>query len=46
MSRQDTRISAEAWDDLRDEYIEAGGEDASDQQLAQMLRQKMTEVEG
>lgn len=46
MSRFDSIVSAGAWEDLRDQYEEAGGEDASDHQLAEILRQKMIEVEG
>lgn len=46
MSRMDSIVSAEAWDDLHDQYVEVGGEDASDHQLAEILRQKMIEVEG
>lgn len=45
-SRADTRVSAEAWDDLRDQYQQAGGEEAEDYELAEILRRKMIEVEG
>lgn len=42
----DSAISAGAWNDLRDQYEQVGGEGASDFQLAEILRQKMHEVEG
>lgn len=41
-----TAVSAEAWDDLHDEYVDAGGEEAPDRTLANLLRQAMNEVEG
>ena len=46
MSRWDTLVSSGAWEDLRREYREAGGEDADDHTLAEILRLKMIEVEG
>lgn len=46
MARWDTTISAGAWDDLKARYRELGGEEASDFDLAELLRQKMNEVEG
>lgn len=46
MTRIDSMISAEAWDDIHDRYEEAGGEDADDHTLAEILRRKMIEVEG
>jgi hypothetical protein len=42
----DKAVSAGAWDDLVEKYKEAGGEDADDHTLAEMLRLKMIEVEG
>lgn len=45
-SKFDNLISAGAWNDLRDEYSQAGGEDADDFRLAEILRVKMNEVEG
>ena len=44
--RVDTIVSAGAWDDLKTQYDEAGGEDADDHTLAEILRRKMIEVEG
>lgn len=41
-----TALSAEAWEDLHFQYKEAGGEEASDHDLAEILRKKMEEVEG
>jgi hypothetical protein len=35
-----------AWNDLVKRYREVGGEEASDFELAELLRQKITEVEG
>lgn len=46
MNRYDTLISAEAWERLVTKYEEAGGEDADDHTLAEMLRSEMIEVEG
>lgn len=46
MPRWDTLVSKEAWDDLAAQYREAGGEDADDHALAEILRRKMIEVEG
>lgn len=46
MSRWDSMVSAGAWDDLRDQYAELGGEEATDFELAELLRRKMGEVEG
>lgn len=34
MSRYDSIVSAGAWTDLHDQYVEAGGEDADDNTLA------------
>lgn len=42
----DTMVSKEAWNSLVEEYREAGGEDADDYTLAEMLRQKIQAVEG
>lgn len=42
----DSIVSAGAWNDLVKRYREAGGEEADDFNLAEMLRQKMSEVEG
>lgn len=46
MSRWDTAVSSGAWDDLVARYRELGGEEASDFDLAELLRQKIAEVEG
>jgi hypothetical protein len=46
VSRWDTTISAAAWNDLVARYRDVGGEKASDFELAELLRQKVTEVEG
>lgn len=46
MSRWDSAVSVEAWNDLVARYRDAGGEKASDFELAELLRQKVTEVEG
>lgn len=46
MSRWDTLISSGAWEDLAKQYKEAGGENADDNTLAEILRRKMIEVEG
>lgn len=46
MGRFDTLVSAEAWNFLREQYEEAGGADADDHTLAEILRRRMTEVEG
>lgn len=46
MPRWDTMVSAEAWEDLREQYDAAGGDGADDRTLAEMLRLKMIEVEG
>lgn len=46
VSRWDSMVSSGAWDDLAEQYEEAGGEDADDHTLAEILRRKMTEVEG
>jgi hypothetical protein len=45
-SRWDSLVSKEAWDDLARQYVDAGGEEADDHTLAELLRQKMSEVEG
>jgi hypothetical protein len=42
----ETLVSKEAWDDLVEQYREAGGEDADDHTLAEILRKKMIQVEG
>ena len=46
MTRWDAAVSSAAWNDLVKQYRELGGEEASDFELAELLRQKMTEVEG
>jgi hypothetical protein len=46
VTRWDTAVSAEAWNDLVKRYREAGGEEGSDFELAELLRQKVQEVEG
>jgi hypothetical protein len=46
MTRWDTAVSAQAWTELVRRYQQAGGEEASDFELAEMLRQKIAEVEG
>jgi len=46
MGRYDSIVSAGAWDDLVEQYNEAGGEKADDYDLAEILRRKMFEVEG
>jgi hypothetical protein len=46
VSRWDSAVSAGAWSDLVARYREAGGEEASDFELAELLRQKVAEVEG
>jgi hypothetical protein len=46
MARWDSVVSAGAWDDLVKQYKEAGGEEAGDFDLAELLRQKIREVEG
>lgn len=42
----DRHVSAGAWDDLVRAYREAGGEDARDSVLANLLRETVQEVEG
>lgn len=44
--RWETTICADAWDRLHTKYEEAGGEDADDHTLAEILRLEMIEVEG
>lgn len=44
--RYDNLVSAGAWEDLTRQYRDAGGEEADDFTLAEILRRKMTEVEG
>lgn len=39
-------VSKAAWDDLKEQYEDAVDDDASDKQLADILRRKMKEVEG
>lgn len=46
MTRWDSAVSAEAWNDLVKRYREAGGDEASDFDLAEILRQKVAETEG
>lgn len=46
MGRVDRIVSASAWDDLVEQYVEVGGEEADDHELAEILRRKMLEVEG
>jgi hypothetical protein len=46
VTRWDSAVSAGAWNDLVKRYREAGGAEASDFELAEILRQKMEEVEG
>lgn len=46
MSRFDGIVSREAWDRLVSDYREAGGEDADDRTLANLLREAVLEVEG
>lgn len=46
MTRWDSAVSAGAWDDLVERYKALGGETADDFDLAELLRQKVTEVEG
>jgi hypothetical protein len=45
-TRAENIVCAAAWDDLAEQYEEAGGEDADDHDLAEILRRKMIEVEG
>ena len=45
-SRWDSLISARAWVELVALYRDAGGEDADDHTLAEILRQRVLEVEG
>lgn len=42
----DTSVSVGAWNDLVKRYRETGGVDASDFDLAELLREKIEEVEG
>lgn len=46
MPRWDAAVSSGAWDDLVRRYRELGGADAGDFDLAELLRQKVEEVEG
>jgi hypothetical protein len=46
MTRWDSAVSAGAWNDLVKQYKEVGGEEADDFDLAELLRQKVREVEG
>jgi hypothetical protein len=46
VSRWDSAVSVEAWNDLVKLYQDAGGAEASDFDLAELLRQKIAEVEG
>lgn len=46
MTLWDAAVSAAAWRDLVARYREAGGAEASDFELAELLRQKVEEVEG
>lgn len=44
--RHDTRVSSEAWNALVEQYREAGGEAAPDHRLADLVRDKVYEIEG
>jgi hypothetical protein len=46
VTRWDAAVSSGAWSDLVNRYRELGGAEASDFELAELLRQKMEEVEG
>ena len=46
MSRNDTIVSSQAWHDLCQAYQQAGGESATDIELANLLREHMFAVEG
>jgi hypothetical protein len=46
VSRWDSAVSSEAWNDLVKRYRELGGEESDDFDLAELLRQKISEVEG
>lgn len=46
MGDMDRMVSAGAWHELVERYKSAGGADASDEALAEILRQQMIEVEG
>lgn len=46
MNRFDSMVSRDAWESLVQEYDKAGGANASDNELAELLRNKMLEVEG
>jgi hypothetical protein len=46
MTRWDSAVSSGAWADLVARYRALGGEDADDFELAELLRQKIREVEG
>lgn len=39
-------VEAAAWSDLKNQYEDALDDDASDKELAAILRRKMLEVEG
>lgn len=41
-----TRVSAEAWNDLVEQYRDRGGKQATDYELAEMLREKIEAAEG
>jgi hypothetical protein len=41
----DAAVSAGAWNDLVRQYRELGGEEAGDLELAELLRNKISEVE-
>jgi hypothetical protein len=42
----DTAVSVGAWNDLVKQYRELGGEGGDDFELAELLRNKIAEVEG
>ena len=46
MTRWDAAVSSGAWNDLVKQYRELGGEEAEDFELAELLRNKIREVEG
>lgn len=46
MTRWDAAVSSGAWEDLVKRYRELGGAEAEDFELAELLRQKIEEVEG
>lgn len=46
MARIDTMISAESWNGLVAEYRDRGGREATDFELAEMIREWIERVEG